>query len=151
MMKALLENQVVVYVFMAALIFGLTQGLKWLFIKPFTNKIKNEKARKAVNTTIYFIPYALGILFEFVYAVLLVHSEFSVVMGIIHGTAGIACYGVFERIYSLCTGKSSNISNPYTDTEVGRAVKELMDSVAEDGEVNKDDFPKLKEFLEKVK
>ena len=76
MMKALLENQVVVYAVMAALIFGLTQGLKWLFIKPFTNKIKNEKARKAVNTTIYFIPYALGILFEFVYAVLLVHSEF---------------------------------------------------------------------------
>lgn len=150
-MQAILENQVVVYVVMAALIFGLTQGLKWLFIKPFTNKIKNEKVRKAVNTTIYFIPYALGILFEFVYAVLLVHSEFSVVMGIIHGTSGIACYGVFERIYSLCTGKSSNIANPYTDTDVGRAVKELMDSVAEDGEVNKDDFPKLKEFLEKVR
>lgn len=150
-MQAILANQVVVYVVMAALIFGLTQGLKWLFIKPFTNKIKNEKVRKAVNTTIYFIPYALGILFEFVYAVLLVHAEFSVAMGIIHGTSGIACYGVFERIYSLCTGKSSNIANPYTETDVGRAVKEFMDSVAEDGEVNKDDFPKLKEFLEKVR
>lgn len=150
-MQALLQSQLVVYAIMAILIFGLTQGLKWAFIKPFTNKIKNEKVRKAVNTTIYFIPYSLGILFEFVYAALIVHGEFSMVMGIIHGTAGIACYGVFERVYSLLTGKSSNISNPYTDTEVGRAVKELMDSVIEDGKVDEDDHPKLKEFLEKVK
>lgn len=150
-MQEILENQVVMYVVIAALIFGLTQGLKWALVKPFTNKIKNEKARKAVNTVIYFIPYSLGILFEFLYAVLLMHGEFSVVSGLIHGTAGIACYGVFERIYSFCTGKSSNISNPYTDTEVGRAVKELMDGVIDDGKIDENDNPKLKEFLEKVK
>lgn len=150
-MQALLQNKVLMYFIMAVLIFGLTQGLKWAFVKPFTNKIKNEKARKAVNTVIYFIPYGLGILFEFIYAVLLVHTDFSIVMGIIHGTAGIACYGVFERVYSLITGKSSNIKNPYEATDAGRAVKELMESVAEDGKVNEDDYPALKAFLDKVK
>jgi hypothetical protein len=139
------------YVLMAILIFGLTQGLKWAFIKPFTNKIKNKKARKAVNTTIYFIPYALGILFELVYAVFLVHTDFSFVMGIIHGTSGIACYGVFERVYSFFTGKSSIIENPYETTEVGKAVKNLMDSVSEDGKVDEKDYPALTAFLDKVK
>lgn len=150
-MQALLGNQVLVYAVMAVLIFGLTQGLKWAFIKPFTNEIKNKKVRKAVNTTIYFIPYALGILFEFVYSVMLMHGQFNIVMGIIHGTSGIACYGVFERIYSFITGKSSNLENPYETTEVGRAVQELMISVSEDGKFDKNDHPALTAFLDKVK
>lgn len=150
-MQALLQNQVVMYALIAVLIFFLTQGLKWAFIKPFTNKIKNKKVRKAVNTTIYFIPYALGILFEFVYTVFLVHTDFSVFMGIIHGTSGIAFYGVFERGYSFFTGKSSNIENPYETTEEGKSVKELIDRVTEDGKIDETDRPALNAFLEKIK
>lgn len=150
-MQVFLENQVFVYIVMAVLIFSLTQGLKWLFVKPWTNNITNEKVRKAVNTTIYFIPYALGVTFEFVYSVMLMHGQFSLVMGIIHGTSGIACYGLFERFYAFFTGKSSNLKNPYENTEVGRAVKELMDSVSVDGKIDKNDHPALKAFLEKVK
>jgi hypothetical protein len=151
MLQQILNNQVLVYFIMAVAIFALTQGLKWILVKPWTNKIKNEKARKAVNTTIYFIPYALGCLFEFMYSVMLLHGEFNAVMGIIHGTSGIACYGLFERFYSFITGKSSNISNPYEQTEVGKAVKELMDSIAEDGKVDKADHPALEAFLQKVR
>ncbi len=150
-MNAIFENQVSVYCIMAVLIFALTQGLKWAFVKPFTNKIKNKKVRKAVNTTIYFIPYALGIGFEFVYSVMIMHGEFNAVMGIIHGTSGIACYGVFERFYSFITGKSSNIENPYETTETGRAVQELMKSVSEDGKFDEKDHPAVTAFLQKVK
>jgi hypothetical protein len=150
-MQELLNNTVFVYGAMSVIIFALTQGLKWAFIKPWTNKITNERARKAVNTTIYLIPYALGILFEYLYGVMLMQGEFNAVMGIIHGTSGIACYGVFERIYALVTGKSSNIENPYENTEEGKAVKELMSRIAEDGKVNADDHPALAEFLKKVK
>lgn len=150
-MQALLDNQVFIYCAMAILIFSLTQLLKWTFVKPFTNKIKNEKVRKAVNTSIYFIPYALGVLFEFAYSVMIMHGEFSIVMGIIHGTSGIACYGVFERIYSFVTGKSSNLKNPYETTEIGRSVKEMMDEITTDGKIDANDKPALKAFLDKVK
>lgn len=150
-MTELLQNPVFVYTAMAAIIFGLTQGLKWAFVKPWTNRIKNERVRKAVNTTIYFIPYALGCVCEFLYSVCYLQGDFSIVSGIIHGTSGIAFYGVFERIYALATGKSSNLKNPYTETEVGVAVKQLMDSVIADGKVDKADSPALKAFLEKVK
>lgn len=150
-MLAIFENQVFVYVSMAILIFGLTQGLKWAFIKPFTNKIENKRLRKAVNTTIYLIPYLIGILFEFVYSVMIMHGQFNAVMGIVHGTSGIACYGVFERIYAFVTGKSSTLENPYEITDEGRAVKELMQSISEDGKFDENDHPALTAFLQKIK
>lgn len=146
----ILNNTTFVYFSMAVLIFALTQALKWVLVKPWTNNIKNEKVRKAVNSTIYFIPYALGIGFEFLYNVMLMQGEFNLVMGVIHGTSGIAFYGVFERIYSLVTGKSSNIQNIHQD-EMGKAVAELMGTISEDGKIDADDKPALKAFLEKVK
>jgi hypothetical protein len=72
-------------------------------------------------------------------------------MGIIHGTSGIAFYGVFERGYSFFTGKSSNIENPYETTEEGKSVKELIDRVTEDGKIDETDRPALSAFLEKIK
>ena len=150
-MNSVLENSSFVYFAMAILIFGLTQGLKWVLVKPWTNRIKNEKLRKAVNTTIYFIPYALGLLFEFLYSVMIMHGQFNTVMGLIHGTSGIACYGLFERFYAFATGKSSNLDNPYETTDTGKAVKELIDSVVEDGKVDKSDKSAVSVFLEKVK
>ena len=150
-MTAFLQNSSLVYFSMAILIFALTQGLKWVLVKPWTNRIQNEKLRKGINTSIYFIPYALGLVFEFFYSVTIMHGEFSTVMGLIHGTSGIACYGLFERFYSFLTGKSTNLENPYEKTEVGIAVKDLMDSVIEDGKVDSNDKSALQTFLEKVR
>ena len=150
-MQWILQNEIVVYCIMAVLIFGITQGLKWAFVKPWTNKIKNERVRKAVNTTIYFIPYALGILFELVYSVMLLHGEFNWFMGLIHGTSGIACYGIYERGYAIITGKSKKVDNPYEDTEEGIAVKQLVDSIILDGKVDEQDKDALKSFWDKVK
>lgn len=150
-MQELLNNTVFMYGVMSVIIFALTQGLKWLFIKPFTNKIENEKVRKAVNTTIYLIPYALGILFEYLYGVMLMQGEFNAFMGIVHGTSGIACYGVFERLYAVFTGKSSSIGNPFEDSETVKAAKECAYAVIEDGKVNADDLPALAAFYKKVK
>lgn len=149
-MWEILNNTTVVYCVMAILIFALTQGLKWVLVKPWTNNIKNEKVRKAVNSTIYFIPYAIGILFEYLYSVTLMQGEFNLAMGVIHGTSGIAFYGIFERIYSLVTGKSSNIENPHQD-EIGKAVAEFMGTISKDGKIDADDKPALKAFLDKVK
>lgn len=150
-MNSVIQNSSFVYFAMAILIFLLTQGLKWVFVKPWTNKIENEKVRKAINTSIYFIPYALGLIFEFLYSVMIMHGEFNTVMGFIHGTSGIACYGLFERFYAFLTGKSSNLENPYENTVAGKAVKELMDSVIEDGKVDGNDKSAVQTFFEKVK
>ena len=150
-MQELLNNTVFVYGAMSVIIFAVTQGLKWAFIKPWTNKIPNERARKAVNTTIYLIPYALGILFEYLYGVMLMQGEFNAVMGIIHGTSGIACYGVFERLYAVFTGKSTSLGNPFGDAATAQAAKECAYAVVEDGKVNADDLPALAAFYKKVK
>ena len=57
-MQALLADQVFVYSAMAILSFAITQGLKWAFVKPWTNKLKDgteshERIRKAINSVIF--------------------------------------------------------------------------------------------------
>lgn len=150
-MLELLKDKAFAYAVMAVLIFLATQGLKWSCVKPWTNKIKNERARKAVNIVIYFIPYGLGIALEYLYATYILQSDFSAVMGLIHGTSGIAFYGIFERIYMLVTGRSTNLKNVYEETEIGASVKEFMETIVSDGKVDENDSPALKAFLDKVR
>ena len=77
-MQALFNRQVLVLGLMVFLTFALTQGLKWASVKPWTNKLKNERARKAINTVIFFFPYAISLAIEFVFAIITQFKCFQV-------------------------------------------------------------------------
>ena len=139
----LLKNPFFVSCAMAVIIFALTQVLK-LPIKHFTKKIKNERVRRMVNATILLIPFALGVLADFLYSTYYLQTAFTVITGLGYGTAGISLYGVIERFFKV------KIENPY-DSEEGQAVKELVKDVAKDGKVDKKDETAVKKFWNTVK
>lgn len=141
--KNLLASENFVWCVMAVIIFALTQLLK-LPIKYFTKKIKNERLRRIVNATILLIPFALGVLADFLYSTYYLHSAFTVITGLGYGTAGISLYGVVERFFKVKT------KDPY-DSEEGKAVKELVGEVSKDGKVDGEDKHAVKDFWYKVK
>jgi archaellum biogenesis protein FlaJ (TadC family) len=139
----LLKNPFFVSCAMAVIIFALTQVLK-LPIKHFTKKIKNERVRRMVNATILLIPFALGVLADFLYSTYYLQTAFTVITGLGYGTAGISLYGVIERFFKV------KIENPY-DSEEGQAVKELVEDVSKDKKVDVNDKDAVKDFWNKVK
>lgn len=141
-LQEILHNPYFVSCAMAVIIFAVTQGLKQ-FIKLGTKHIKNERARKIVNATILLIPFGLGILFEYLFATYYLHSAFSLIKGLVYGSAGISLYGVIERFFKV------KVNNPY-NTEEGKAVTDLVDKVVEDGKVDSSDMSAVQEFLDKV-
>lgn len=142
-MQELLHNKVFILCAMAVIIFAVTQVLK-LPIKFFTNKIKNQTTRKRVNATILLIPFALGILFEFLYGKYIAITTFSVINGLGYGFSGISLYSIVERFFGIKT------RNPYDSAE-GKAVTELIQSVSADGKIDSKDQDAVKAFWDKVK
>lgn len=140
--KQLLANEYFVWCAMAVIIFGVTQLLK-LPIKAVTKRIKNERVRRSVNAIILLIPFALGVLAEFLYTTYYLHTTFTVITGLGYGTAGISLYGIIERFFKV------KVSNPY-ETEEGKAIQELVDNVSADGKVDKNDIDYVKEFNKKI-
>lgn len=140
----ILQNSFFVWCAMAVIIFLVTQVIK-IPIKFLTKKIKNERTRKIINSVILLIPFGLGVLGEFLYATYYLHSTFTVIAGLGYGTAGISLYGIVERFFKV---KSDN---PYTTTEEGKAVKDLIDNVTEDNKIDLNDASAVKEFLDKLK
>lgn len=142
-MQELLHNKVFILCAMAVIIFAVTQVLK-LPIKFFTNKIKNQTTRKRVNATILLIPFALGILFEFLYGKYVTITPFNVITGLGYGFSGISLYSIIERFFGIKT------ANPYESDE-GKAVTELISKVSADGKVDENDQDAVKAFWDKVK
>lgn len=142
-MKELIYNKYFVWCAMAVIIFIATQFLK-LPIKFGTNHIKNERKRKLANATILLIPFALGVALDFLYSTYVLHTTFSIIVGLGYGTSGISLYAVVERLFKV------KVTNPY-DTEEGTAVTELVNNVSKDGKVDKKDKDAVKEFWKKVK
>ena len=139
----LLNNDYFVWCAMAVIIFALTQVLK-LPIKYFTKKISNERVRRMVNATILLIPFALGVLADFLYSTYYLHSAFTIITGLGYGTAGISLYGAIERFFKVKT------ENPY-ETEAGKAVAELVEEISKDGKVDGNDKHAVADFWNKVK
>lgn len=140
-MQALFDRQVFVLGLMVVLTFALTQGLKWAGVKPWTNKLKNERVRKAINTIIYFFPYAISLGLEFVFAII-TKGEFNALVALVIGGGSHSVYGLFEMIYGVATGKIKIKKEE---------VKELIQTVTEDGKIDENDHPALKAFLDKIK
>lgn len=139
----LLNNDYFVWCAMAVIIFALTQVLK-LPIKYFTKKISNQRVRRMVNATILLIPFALGVLVDFLYSTYYLHSAFTIITGLGYGTAGISLYGAIERFFKVKT------DNPY-ETEAGKAVTELVEEISKDGKVDENDKHAVADFWNKVK
>lgn len=139
----LLKNEYFVWCAMAVIIFALTQVLK-LPIKYFTKKISNQRVRRMVNATILLIPFALGVLVDFLYSTYYLHSAFTIITGLGYGTAGISLYGAIERFFKVKT------ENPY-ETEAGKAVTELVEEISADGKVDGNDKHAVADFWNKVK
>lgn len=139
----LLKNEYFVWCGMAVIIFALTQLLK-LPIKHFTKMLSNARVRKMLNATILIIPFALGVILDFVYSTYYLHRVFSVINGLGYGTAGISLYGVVERFFKV------KVDNPY-ETEEGEAVLELVSEVSKDGKVDGQDKHAVKDFWDIVK
>lgn len=148
-MKDLLNNEIFIYSAMAILVFGITQGLKWAFIKPWTRKLNNERARKTINTTIYFLPYIVGIGLEILYATYVAKTEPNLFVGALGGGAGHSVFALYERIYAVITGDKSKASIAKSEDE--KAVEAVVLSIVEDNKIDKSDKSKLQVFLEKVK
>jgi hypothetical protein len=148
-MQALFANRVFVLCFMAILTFGITQGLKWVCVKPWTNKLSNERARKAINTVIFFFPYAIALGLEFAYATWVMKGEFNALVGLIVGGGSHSVYGFFEMIYGVITGKIK--IKKFATTEEEKFVEDFIHEVAKDGKIDGNDRPALNAFLEKIK
>lgn len=143
----ILKSDYFIWGAMAIIIFLITQVLK-LPIKVGTKKIKNERVRKIVNATILLIPFGLGVLFEYLYVTYCPSAyctikSFTGLTGLGYGTAGISLYGVIERFFKV------KVNNPY-NTEEGKAVTDLVDSVTKDGKIDSADKSAVQEFLDKV-
>lgn len=139
----LLNNDYFVWCAMAVIIFALTQVLK-LPIKACTKHIKNERIRRMVNATILIIPFAVGVLADFLYSTYYLHTAFTVITGLGYGTAGISLYGAIERFFKVKT------ENPY-ETEAGKAVTELVEEISKDGKVDGNDKHAVADFWNKWK
>lgn len=142
MIHTILHNEVIMFGFFSAIIFGLTQGLK-IPLKMWTNKITNEKVRKRVNAVILIIPFALGILFDVLFSYLYLHDVFDVITGLGYGTGSIALYNIVERFLGV------SLENPY-ETKEGKDVTDLVHSVSKDGKIDDKDLPFVKEYIDKL-
>lgn len=125
-----------------AVIFAITQILK-MPIKHFTNKIKNERLRRIVNTTIMFIPFLLGVTAELLYTFYLFHDAYSVADGLGYGTISVSLYGFVERFLKV------KLPSPY-ETEEGKAVLELIETVGSDDKIDEKDNDAIKAFWDKI-
>ena len=130
-LKVILYNQKIMIWIMALLVFLLTQLLKFP-IKFFTNKIKKESTRKAVNSTIMLLPFALGCLVEYIYCYYILHCAFDLTAGFILGGQSMAFYGIIDHLFGI------KIENEL-ETEEGQEVLEAISDAQADGVVTTDE------------
>lgn len=147
MLKQWISNEYFVWCAMAVVVFGLTQILK-IPIKAATKHIANDKKRGIVNLVILIIPFALGLLAEYLFDVLYLHNSFTGIAGLQYGSASLLVYGIFEKIAKK-TGIEIKLDNPL-DTEEGKAVQELVEKVQEDGKIDKSDISAVDEFWKTI-
>lgn len=142
-MENLLHNVAFINIVMAIGIFLLTNLLK-MPIKALTGKIKNEKIRKRVNSVIYIIPFALGIILDIVYCTYLIGCPYSIVRGLGYGTTSVTLYHGIEQNFKI------KVDNPFK-TKEGKAALEMVEKVTADGKVDENDVSAVKDFWEAVK
>lgn len=142
----LLKNEYFVWGAMAVIVFAVTQGLKWLFVKPFTKKL-NDKAKNIINSVILIIALGAAIGVEFLYSHFFLQETINITRALGGWGGASTVYAVFERFIKIFSGKEVDLGNPYT-TEVGKETVELVEEVAKDGKVDANDKPAVESYLE---
>lgn len=138
-MEFLYNKDITIWI-MAVIVFAITFLLK-LPIKALSKKAKNEQCRKAINSVILIIPFAVGMLVEWLYDTFIMKGVFDYVTGFLVGGQSIALYGVVERFFGV------KVENPY-ETEEGKKVLEQVEEITEDGTVTADE---IQDFLNNIK
>lgn len=138
-MEFLYNKDITIWI-MAVIVFAITFLLK-LPIKALSKKAKNEQCRKAINSVILIIPFAIGMLVEWLYDTFIMKGVFDYVTGFLVGGQSIALYGVVERFFGV------KVENPY-ETEEGKKVLEQVEEITEDGTVTADE---IQNFLNNIK
>lgn len=138
-MEFLYNKDITIWI-MAVIVFAITFLLK-LPIKALSKKAKNEQCRKAINSVILIIPFAIGMLVEWLYDTFIMKGVFDYVTGFLVGGQSIALYGVVERFFGV------KVENPY-ETEEGKKVLEQVEEITEDGTVTADE---IQDFLNNIK
>ena len=138
-MEFLYNKDITIWI-MAVIVFAITFLLK-LPIKALSKKAKNEQCRKAIYSVILIIPFAIGMLVEWLYDTFIMKGVFDYVTGFLVGGQSIALYGVVERFFGV------KVENPY-ETEEGKKVLEQVEEITEDGTVTADE---IQDFLNNIK
>ena len=141
----LLKNEYFVWGAMAVIVFAITQGLKWLLVKPFTKKL-NEKAKNIINSVILIIAFGAAVGIEFLYAQYFLGETLNLARALSGWGGASTVFAVFERIVKMFD-KNAKVENPF-DTEIGNATVDFVESVAQDGKFDSNDKPALDNYLE---
>lgn len=145
---SLLRNDYFVWGAMAVIVFAVTQGLKWLLVKPYTNKL-NKKAKNIVNSVILLIAFGCAVGVEFLYANFYLKTGIDLARAVSGWGGASLVYDLFERIVKWFE-KNKVVENPYK-TEAGKAVTELVEEISADGKVDGNDKHAVADFWNKVK
>lgn len=137
---------------MSVLVFFVTQLVK-LPIKKLTTAIKekydlSDRGRRLINLVILVIPFLIGLFAEFLYACCFLKTNYNVFEGLLSGFGAISLYALIDQ-----TGigkKKGETTNPYTETEDGKAIVELVDKIAEDGKIDGEDEDAIKAFFKAI-
>lgn len=147
----LLANEGFVIGIMAILICALTQLIK-MPIKALSKKIAStEKGRNRINVIILLIPFALGCLLEWLYAVYYSQGSFDVIEALSAGTSAITLYAVLNQLFKGKQDSAETDTDEITyDSDEGKAVLELVQKVTEDGKIDKNDIDAVKDFWDTI-
>ena len=147
-MAELLNNEKLVWGVMALITFLITQGLKWLFVKPYTKNL-DAKAKAAINSVILLIAFGAAVLCEFLYSHFWLKESLNLFRAFQGWGGSSLVYSVAEQLIKIFTGKTVKIENPF-ETAEGAATEEFVETVIADKKIDKKDKETTKSFLNKI-
>ena len=144
-MAELLNNEKLVLIAMGIVAFLVTQGLKWVCVKPFTKNLDTRR-KTILNSVILLIAFASAVLCEFLYSHFWLHTAIDLNRASYGWGYASGIYGIVEMIIKFIKGDDAKIDNPYT-TEVGKQTTELIGNITKDGKFDKSDSQTVKDFV----
>jgi hypothetical protein len=147
-MASLLNNSKIVWGLTAVITFLITQGLKWVLIKPYTKSL-NKRTKTIINSIILIIAFGVAVLCEYLYS----HFWLKDIINFdraFNGWGGASLvYSFFEMILKFIKGENVKVENPFK-TEEGQETVATVKSVIADGKINKQDKEIAKDFYNKL-
>lgn len=147
-MAELLNNEYFVWGVTALIVFGITQGLKWLFVKPFTKNLPQKK-KNIINSVILIIGFAVAVGIDLLYSSLWLNTTMSFSRALSGWGGASTVFAIYERIVKFFK-EDAVVENPF-ETDSGKATTEMVSKVVADKKIDGNDKSAIKEFYEKVK